>query len=177
VGQESVGSLVDLRNTLTHHFIELFDLWSEPGCEKAFEYLTTACERIGQDLAQLRGWAKSMDEARRHYAELLQSDAAQDFIVNGIAPDGVVDWERAGIVACLREATEAITIDGWTPLTAAIAFIESRHPEQTPQKYGCRSWPHAIHASRRFDLRYTSEPSAAKVALYRVRRERAKRSI
>ena len=168
--KKSVADLVELRNTLTHHFIELFDLWSEPGCEKASEYLTTSCERIGQDLEQLRGWAKAMDEARRHWAELLQSDAAQDFIVDGIAPDGVVDWERAGLVACLREAAEAIAVDGWTPLTAAIAFVESRHPEQTPQKYGCRSWPHAIDASKRFDLRYTSEPGAAKVALYRVRR-------
>ena len=175
--KKSVADLVELRNTLTHHFVQLFDLWSEPGCEKAFEYLTASCERIGHDLEQLRGWAMSMDEALRHAAEMLQSDAAQDFIVNGIASDGVVDWERAGIVACLREATEAITIDGWTPLTAAITFIESRHPEQTPQKYGCRSWPHAIHASKRFDLRYTFEPGAAKVALYRVRRQRENRSI
>jgi len=174
--KKSVADLVELRNTLTHHFIELFDLWSEPGCEKAFEYLTASCERIGQDLEHLRGWAKSMDEARRHLAQLLQSDAAQAFIVDGIAPDGVVDWERAGLVACLREAAEAIAVDGWTPLSAAIAFVESRHPEQTPQKYGCRSWPHAIDASKRFDLRYTSEPGAAKVALYRVRRQREKGS-
>lgn len=172
--KKSVADLVALRNTLTHHFIELFDLWSEPGCEEAFKYLTASCERIGRDLEQLRGWAKSMDEARRHMAELLQSDAAQDFIVDGIAPDGVVDWERAGIVDCLREAAEAISVDGWTPLSAAIAFVESRHPGQTPQKYGCRSWPHVIHASNRF--RYSSEPGAAKVALYRARRRQEKGS-
>ena len=117
-----------------------------------------------------------MDEARHHTAALLQSDAAQDFIVDGITPDGVVDWERAGIVACLREATEAITIDGWTPLSDAIAFVESRHPGQTPQKYGCRSWPHVIDASKCFDLRHTCEPGAATVALYRARRQREKRS-
>lgn len=67
--KKSVADLVELRNTLTHYF-ELFDLWSEPGCEKAFEYLTASRERIGQDLEHLRGWAKSMDEARRHLAEL-----------------------------------------------------------------------------------------------------------
>ena len=117
-----------------------------------------------------------MDEARRHMAELLQSDAARAFLVDGIAPDGVVDWERAGIVACLREATAAIAMDGWTPLSAVIAFVESRHPAQTPQKYGCRSWPHVIDASKRFDLTYTSEPGAAKVALYRARRQQVKGS-
>ena len=108
-------------------------------------------------------------------AAFLQSDAAHDFIVDGIASDGVVEWERAGIVACLREATEAIGVDGWTPLSAAIAFVESRHPGQTPEKYGCRSWPHVIDASKRFDLKYTTEPGAAKVALYRARRGQEKR--
>jgi hypothetical protein len=176
LAKKSVAELVELRNTLTHHFIELFDLWSEVGCERGFAYLTASCERIGEDLEELHSWAKSMNEARRQCAEILRSDAVLDHFIDGIALDGIVNWERAGIVACLREAAAASAIDGWTALATAIAFIEAAHPEQTPQKYGCRSWPHAIDSSKRFDLKYTSEPGAAKVALYRLRRRQETQS-
>ena len=165
----SVTDLVELRNTLVHYFVDLFDLWSEAGCEKASEYLIASCDRIQRELEQLQNWATSTADVRRRAAEFLRSDAAEDFIINGIGLDGVVDWTRAGIVASLIEAHEVCAIDGWTPLQTAIEFSASRYPEQTPQKYKCRSWPQVLHDSKRFELRYTLEPGAAKVALYRER--------
>ena len=170
--KQAVAELVALRNTLTHQLVELFDLWSEPGCETALAYLTTSCERIGRDLEDLRGWAKAMDEARGEFALALQSGQVGDLVLNELARDGVVDWSRAGIVSCLCEAAQAICFDGWTPLLPAIAYIESRDPDQTPMNYRCRSWPQVIHESKRFDLKYTSEPDDTKVDFYRVRSKR-----
>lgn len=44
-----------------------------------------------QQRAQLRDWARLMDEVRRLLAESLPSDAGYDLVFNGIAPDGTVD--------------------------------------------------------------------------------------
>jgi hypothetical protein len=45
----------------------------------------------------LRGWAESMDQARHLAAECIQSDTFRDLVINGISPDGTVDWPAAGI--------------------------------------------------------------------------------
>ena len=176
VTKAAVLQLIDLRNTLVHHFLERFDIWSDSGHAQAMTFLIESCERIGRDLEQLRGWASSVQETRRMSAAFMETTAVQDFIFNGIAPDGVVDWSHAGIVAGLREAIKEVPSgdeEGWLPLTTAIAFLEARYPEQTPVKYGCRSWAQVLHLSGAFDLKYEREPSLPKVALFRERPSRS----
>ena len=90
--------------TLTHHFIELFDLWSKPGCEKAFEYLTASCDRIGEDLEHLRGWAESMDETRRQLAQLLQSTPLRPSSSTGSHPTvSSIGKGLASLPACAKQ--------------------------------------------------------------------------
>jgi hypothetical protein len=176
VTRAAVLQLIALRNTLVHHFLERFDIWCDAGCAEAMEFLTDSCERIGRELEQLQAWARSARETQRMVAAFLETDAAEDFIVNGIAPDGVVDWSYAGIVSGLREAirnSSSSTEDGWLPLAAAIAFLNMRYPEQTPEKYGCRSWAHVLHVSKAFDLRYAREQGLPKLALFRERSSRS----
>jgi hypothetical protein len=168
----AVKELVNLRNALVHHLIERFNVWTLAGCAQAAAHLVECYGRIDAHFEQLRQWAVSMDEARALAASFMQSDAFQDFVLNGIGPDGVVDWPNAGIVSCLRGATSLAGTDGWTPLGPAIAFIAEQHQEQTPQKYGCRSWPQVLHESRAFELQYRGEAGAARTAWYRQRQNR-----
>jgi hypothetical protein len=169
----AVLQLVDLRNTLVHHFVERFDIEGESGCADAVKFLTESCERIGRDVELLEEMAKSALETRRTTAAFLQTGVVQDFIVDGVAPDGVVDWPRAGIVAGLREALMvgkgSCDENGWFPLGAAIAFLEMHHPEQTPAKYGCRSWRQVLDVSKAFELKYTGSRGLPRIALFRER--------
>lgn len=168
--KSAVKELVDLRNMLVHHFIEKFDVWTVDGCDGAAAHLAACYGRIDTHFEQLRQWSVSMSEASAAAAAFMQSDAFLDFVVDGIAPDGTVDWSSAGIVRCLREATSAAGPDGWTSLAAAIASIERAHPEQVPERYGCRSWPQVLDDSRTFDIRYQGNERSLGNAMYRQRK-------
>jgi hypothetical protein len=167
--RQGVKDLVDLRNTLVHHFLALFDVWTEQGCVDAIDYLSNAYACVDEHLHQLRQWADSLDDVKRRAAQELSSPAFINLLENGIAPDGQVLWAASAIVACLREAAAALQVDGWTPLERAIRRVAKSHPAQTPELYGCRSWPHVLHESKLFDVRYTREADTAKVAWYRER--------
>ena len=164
--QNDLKELVLLRNNLVHHFIDQHDLWSLDGCRGAQESLVAAYSRVDQHFEQLRGWAEHMDQARRLAAEFAQSDAFRDLVINGIAPDGSVDWPAAGIVRALREAADQLAVDEWTPVATAGRWIAERHPDQLPAKYGCSSWRQVVHESRLFDLRYR-EVNGQRAAWYR----------
>jgi len=168
--QRDLKELVLLRNNLVHHFIDQHDLWSLDGCRAAHDALDAACERIGKHFEQLRSRAKHMDQARQLSAEFIQSNAGYDFIVNGIFPDGTVNWPAAGIVRALREAANALAEGGWTPVAAAGRWITERSPEQQPKKYGCASWRQVLHESRLFELRYR-DVNGQRAACYRVHAE------
>lgn len=170
--QDDLKELVSLRNNLVHHFIDHHDLWSLDGCRGAQDALVAAYSRIDQHFEQLRGWAEHMDQARRLTAEFVQSDAFHDLVVNGIAPDGVVDWPAAGIVRALREATGELAVDGWAPVALAGRWIAERHPDQLPAKYGCSSWRQVVHESRLFELRYR-EVDGQRAAWYRAKQDSA----
>ena len=164
--QNDLKELVLLRNNLVHHFIDQHDLWSLDGCRGAQESLVAAYSRVDQHFEQLRGWAEHMDQARRLAAEFAQSDAFRDLVINGIAPDGSVDWPAAGIVRALREAADQLAVDEWTPVAIAGRWIAERHPDQLPAKYGCSSWRQVVHESRLFELRYR-EVNGQRAAWYR----------
>ncbi len=166
--QNDLKELVLLRNNLVHHFIDQHDLWSQDGCRDAHDSLVAAYSRIDQHFEQLRGWAEHMDQARRLAAEFAQSDAFRDLVINGIAPDGSVDWPAAGIVRVLREADAELAIEGWTPVALAGRWIAERHPDQLPAKYGCSSWRQVVHESRLFELRYR-EVNGQRAAWYRAK--------
>jgi len=166
--QNDLKELVLLRNNLVHHFIDQHDLWSLDGCRDAHDSLVSAYSRVDQHFEQLRGWAEHMDQARRLAAEFAQSDAFRDLVINGIAPDGSVDWPAAGIVRVLREADAELAIEGWTPVASAGRWIAERYPDQLPAKYGCSSWRQVVHESRLFELRYR-EVNGQRAAWYRAK--------
>ncbi len=144
--------LVQIRNDLIHHFMERHDLWSLDGCRIALDDLDATCERIGADLARLREWAADFDRALHEGWAHVRSDAFHETAVNGINPDGMVFWPGAGIVFALREAAQALAVEGWTEISEAKRWIADRFPHQTPKKYGCTTLPQAMHVSGEFDM-------------------------
>lgn len=168
--ESGLKELVQLRNSLVHHFMDQHDLWSLEGCQGAHDALLAACSRIDQHFEQLRGWAVQMDQVRKLMAEFVLSNAGYDLIVNGIAPDGTVHWPAAGIVHELRNAARELAVDGWTPVAVAGRWIADRDPEQQPAKYGCSSWRQVVHESRQFELRYR-DIDGQRAAYYRPKDE------
>lgn len=164
----AIKDLVATRNDLVHHLTERFDLWSAEGCAAAANHLTSCHARIRSHYLELCEWAKAMDQARAMAASLLQSEVVRDHIVNGIAPDGGVDWGRAGIVQVLREGARSRGVKGWARLDSVIAWIADTHPEQTPAKYGCATWPQVLNDSRQFQLAYRRDERGRKVPWFRV---------
>ncbi|WP_275760548.1 OST-HTH/LOTUS domain-containing protein [Ralstonia pseudosolanacearum] len=153
---EALQELVNLRNELVHHFLQRFNIWEVDGCATADVHLDACYETIDGHFLTLRGWAQSMQEAWSHMASFMATPAYQDFVVNGVSPDGAVNWPTSGVVNCLRDAESRFGINGWTKLDAATAWIREQHPDQQPLRYGCGSWRQVIHESRQFETRKQS---------------------
>lgn len=177
--------LVDLRNELVHHLLERFDLGQLDRCEAAVAYLDDSRATIDRHYQTLRSWAEHMDKARALAASVMNSDAFKDLFIDGIAPDGQVNWPASGIVSSLREAEQALAPLGnqahWVELNAAIAWISRQHPDQTPKRYGCSSWRQVLHESGEFEVMRKPAPApntgagttttTGTVVCYRSRRE------
>lgn len=171
--QAAIKELVDLRNQLVHHLLEMFDVWSEEGCVQAVRHLEESFDRIDRHFLELAQWAKNMDEARKAAAQFTQSPEFIDLLVNGIAPDGSFEWSNAGIVRVLRDALKNLSSGEWLRLDKARDWIALTNPEQKPQKYGCKTWPQVLSESRQFDLHYRADASGVKVGWFRERGKNA----
>jgi hypothetical protein len=165
----AIEEMVAIRNDIVHHLIDQFDLWSEEGCASAIDHLEQSCDRIDRHYAELVQWAKSTDESRGLAAQFVRSPAFQDLLISGIGPDGSFEWPHTGIVRVLREASLVLSVNGWTRLDDARTWIAEKHPEQTPERYGRRSWPQVLTESRTFDLQYRAGEAGHKVAWFRFR--------
>jgi hypothetical protein len=158
----ALKELVDLRNELVHHFIERFDLWTESGCRAADGFLEDY-ETIDRHCLNLQCWAKTIDVAAAKVASVMQSQEFEDALIDGIREDGSIYWPGSGICRCLREAETKLAEGGWTRLEAAIRWIGGTYQEQTPKRYGCSDWKHALHESQQFEIRKSqadNEPTA-----------------
>jgi len=166
--KKAIEDLVALRNDLVHHLIERFDVWTEEGCATAIAHLEASYQRIDLHYCELVEWAKSMDSAREDMVALSQTAVFHDLLVNGIAPDGSFEWSTTGIVRVLREAASRFQVEGWTSLDRARSWMSEAYPDQTPQKYRCRTWPQVLSESRQFLLEYRFGNDGAKQAWYRT---------
>lgn len=155
--------LVKLRNDLVHHFLEQHQLRTHEGCLEAQESLTLALGRLTQAYDDLRRWAEAMEQTRESAARHFASPEVTDFIVHGR-----VTWPITGIVQSLKEAAAEKASEGWTPVDAAVQWINEKYPNERPDGYGCTSWRQVIHASHMFDLRYL-EDGGPRRAWYRLR--------
>lgn len=166
--QQRLAELVELRNELVHHFLEIHDIWTEAGCAIAETYLDDGFRLIDERFEELRQIARHQDEARKEMANFIQSGEYKDFLLHGILPGGTgAIWSSCTIVNLLRDAEATLAVDGWTPLARAIEYISGREPSHTPKRYGCSSWRQVLHESALFTIRREpSEPGVAKETWY-----------
>jgi hypothetical protein len=167
----AVSELVALRNELVHHLIDRFDLGSAEGCILACRHLEASYEIIDRHVLQLHEWGQSLLSAGRLFSEFSQSsqfsDVLSEFLRDGHSPDGAVEWSSARIVRSLRDAAEQLGVGGWTRVDLAREWIAARHPEQTPSRYGCRSWGQVLADSKLFVHEYRRDADGRKLGWYR----------
>jgi hypothetical protein len=158
----------DLRNELVHHLIDKFNIGDELSCQAAVVYLDESYETIDGHFIQLKEWALGMEKARELQVAFMQSKTFIDFLVNGINPDGTVDWPASGVVHALRAAEAACALNGWTLLDTAIAWLPSDYSDQTPAKYQCRTWRQILKRSSQFEVKtITNEVGGKGQTLFR----------
>lgn len=167
--RDAVVELVKERNDLVHHLIEQFDLRTDDGCIAAISHLTATYDRIDKLYGELEAWAKQMDAVRCLAAQFIQSDDFREMLVNACSPDGSINWPATGIVSVLREATTRLAIEGWTSLESAQTWAHANHPDQTPERYGCRSWRQVLNESRLFALTYRADAEGKKRGWFQER--------
>lgn len=143
----------NLRNDIVHHLLDKFNLGEASSCQAALAYLDESYEAIDEQFIRLKGWASSMNKTREASIAFMQSNAYLDFLVNGINPDGPLDWPASGVVKALRAAEAACATNGWTLLDSAIVWLRTDHADQTPAKYQCRTWKHVLKRSKQFEIR------------------------
>lgn len=140
-------TLVALRNSLVHHFLEEHDLRSEAGCHDAHQALVVALDRVTRAYSDLCKLALRFDAACKAMAEALATPEVRDWIASGRPP-----WPATTIVQALRKASTALATCGWTSVDAATEWIAAHYPDESPEGYGCHTWRQVIHASGLFEL-------------------------
>lgn len=164
----AIEELVTLRNDMVHHLVEQFDLWTDEGSIAASQHLEEGYGRIDRRYGELHEWAKGMAAVREDAAAFMQTDAFRALLIHGIAPDGSFEWSNTGVVRVLSEAAEKMAVRGWARLDDVRAYLAENHPEQTPARYRCQTWPQVLSESRQFDLQYRLE-NGRKMAWFRCR--------
>lgn len=159
---QGLVDLVEMRNGLVHHFIERFKLSLISECHKADAYLDECDEKISIQLLKLQKWRIGASDAAAASLAYMGTTEFENLIVHGITPDGEVLWERSTIVEYLRNAEKACAQDGWALLDTAIAHIRLIDNEQTPSKYGCKTWREVLKKSEQFETKKDVNPSNGK---------------
>jgi hypothetical protein len=95
-----------------------------------------------------------MNEAKRSMAAFIESPECREFLLAEQSPS-VSQREAAlpGLVELLLRAEADHAENGWTALSAAIAFIKRVEPDVTPRKYTFGSWRQVLHDSGFFEVR------------------------
>lgn len=159
--------LVAARNDIVHHLVERFPLNTPEGCAEAHSVLAAFESMLKKVRDELDGWAKARDKAALVHAEFMKSPEFQNYLLDGILPDGAVHWELSGIVRALRDAAKTRPEGEWMPLDDAVAWIRREAPLQIPSRYYCKTYRQAIRRSQAFETRL--EPQADGSALYLYR--------
>lgn len=159
--------LVATRNDIVHHLAELFPLKTLDGCREASAFLANFESNLRRAGEELKGWAETHDKAVRLHAEVLKSPEFNNYLLDGILPDGTVHWEISGIVRALRDAANSQPAGSWVSLEDAIAWIRRQAPLQIPSRYGCATYRQAIHKSQAFEVKREARTDYSTVLLYR----------
>lgn len=167
--RQELAELVAWRNDTVHHLATLFPLNTAQGCQAAREHLERFSEKLTRHREEIESWVKGFVDAQGYWAKVVSSPEYQDHVLDGILPDGTVQWDVSGIVRALRNAAGQRGAGAWMPLDEAIVWIRREDPTQIPSRYRCSTYRQAIHESRAFDVRREPGADGRMVFLYRPR--------
>lgn len=139
--------LVRFRNSLVHSFLEHHDLGTADGCITAQQALAQALDHVGRAYAELRSWARDLEQTWKAFAEHLASPEIHDAFVQDRVP-----WRISAIALALKEAAMELAGGDWLMVATATDWVAKHYPEEKPAEYGCRSWRQVIHETGMFDL-------------------------
>lgn len=159
--------IVATRNDIVHHLAELFPLKTPDGCADAQTFLSNFESSLGEAREELKCWVEAREKAAQLHTQFTMSEEFNNYVFDGILPDGTVQWELAGIVRALRTAARDRPSGDWMPLDEAIAWIRREAPLQIPSRYNCSTYRQAIHESRAFDVKREPGPDGPLVFMYR----------
>ena len=125
---------------------------------EAETYLDGSYATFNNHYLQLKEWAANMENTRALSASFIKTQIFEDLVVNGINPDGTIDWPACGVVQALREAEVACAKESWTLLDSPIAWLRAVHSDQAPAKYRCKTWKQVLKRSKQFEIRVAVDP-------------------
>ncbi len=165
----SLARLVTYRNDVVHHLAEMFQLGSGDGCQQALVYLKEFASCLELHNKQLNELATHHDKVKLEAASFMQTPVFLDMLLDGINPDGSVDWLVAGIVQALNQASQVLSVKGWARLADSINWIRVNAPTQIPSRYRCGSYRHVLHESKSFDVERRLDTGGRVEVWYRAR--------
>jgi len=86
--EQSLATLVALRNDLVHHFLEKYDIESESGCLAADAYLDESFKVIDSTHEEMVQWARHSADTRAAMASFISSPEFEDLFVHGAQKSG-----------------------------------------------------------------------------------------
>lgn len=151
--KEGLAGMIRMRNDLVHHLLERFDLSRVEGCAAACDHLDACHEEVERQLSALQGWANSATHVTGLMSAVLQSQAFEKMLMQGIEDAHCEASGMDGVVSRLKWIEADHQEDGWTCLASAITHMNRVSPDETPRKYGCRTWRQVLARSGHFELR------------------------
>lgn len=154
----AIKELVALRNDIVHHFLERFDLWSLKGCSAADAHLEQSYDLVERHMEALLGWARHMSEAAQATAKFMTTPEYRELLLANVS-EAQPDLNRGSSVARrLQEAEAALALGGWTLLGPAIAFIGRIDPQESPARYGRKTWRQILSGCGSFEVQRIALP-------------------
>lgn len=145
----SMQEQVELRNELVHHLIERFDLRSVTGCSQALDHLKNCYDKAEIFRSELMGFAKSLIAGSQYMASAMDTPQFKELLFTGRFP-----LDGSTVVRALSDAAQNCQMadDGSVLLSDVLAILQTRYPDETPERYGRASWPQLIHESGLFTI-------------------------
>ena len=150
--QKQLDDLKNLRNRIVHHLYEEHDLATASGCQSALVVLDKGLADAQANFEMLQQWCNTAIEARQHMVAFMQGPHFMDFL-DGILPDGTIDWPSCTAVRLLRREEKGTVPGQMTRLDLAIEAIKATHPDHRPRKYFCQNWRELLQKSGQFEIR------------------------
>ncbi len=164
--KEALAEIVLERNELVHHLLPSFDVTSVQSCEGVGNKLDDQCEKIRQEISEMKLILKSFNDIRKDVVDFLRSDESTTYFMLNII-------QQSKLVALLSEiSVKKQRSDGWTVVDAARRLVIQNAPEEIgrlKEKYGHKTLKSLILASEMFDLYEEATSKGGTRVLYRLK--------